>query len=90
MADLQSCSIEELDSIIRDVVRTNPWSDVNHFPVMRDITVIRNGGFVNTDSSSRCGNETIDGEEDEDADFNAMLIQMKLQGLRLVTGRSSI
>jgi hypothetical protein len=92
MSDLKSCSIREVNEIIRVVVMTQPWSDVNKFPVMKGITVIRSEGF---ELSRNCNINTVsdadlmtspEGEEDENVAFSRVLKNMRTQGYRLVTG----
>jgi hypothetical protein len=92
MTDLKSCSIREVNEIIRVVVMTQPWSDINKFPVMKDITVIRSQGFgfgqsnnlnIVSDSDLMTSNEE---GEDENVAFNKVLKNMRLQGYRLVRG----
>lgn len=92
MSDLKSCSIKEVNEIIRVVVMTQPWSDVNKFPVMKGITVIRSEGF---ELSRNCNTTTVlesdlpsspEEEEDENVAFSRVLKNMRIQGYRLVTG----
>jgi hypothetical protein len=90
MSDLKSCSIREVNEIIRVVVMTQPWSDVNKFPVMKGITVIRSEGFefsrnCNTVSDSDVMT-SLEEEEDENVAFSRVLKNMRTQGYRLVTG----
>lgn len=85
MTNLQKCTPEQLDKIIRDAVVTNPWSDVNKFPDMKRTTVICSEGFSNSDGDPRVIIEE-EADQDEDSIFESKKEEMQKHGLRLVTG----
>jgi hypothetical protein len=85
MTNLQKCTPEQLDKIIRDAVVTNPWSDVNKFPDMKRTTVICSEGFSNSGGDPRVFIEE-EADQDEDSIFESKKEEMQKHGLRLVTG----
>ena len=85
MTNLQRCTPAELDTIIRDAVVTNPWSDINKFPDMRNTTVVRSEGFSNSDGAPRVVIEEV-ADQDEESSFESKKEEMQMHGLRLITG----
>lgn len=85
MSNLQECSIDELNEIIRVCVVTCPWSNETKFPSMKKITVIKSCGFANSDGDALEKKEQV-GVETEEELWKLKLSEMKENGLRLVTG----
>ena len=85
MTNLLKCNPIQLDKVIRDAVVTNPWSDVDNFPDMKRTTVIRSGGFSNSDGAARVVIEE-ETDQDEESIFKSKKDEMQKHGLRLITG----
>lgn len=85
MANLLSCTVSQLDEIIRVAVVTNPWSDVEKFPDMKQVTVIRTGGFANAEGDPAAHEENKEDEDEEDI-FRSKKEDMRQHGFRIVTG----
>jgi hypothetical protein len=85
MANLLSCTVSQLDEIIRVAVVTNPWSDVEKFPDMKQVTVIRTGGFANAEGDPAAPEENKEDEDEEDI-FRSKKEDMSQHGFRIVTG----
>lgn len=85
MNDLDECSIEELDELIRAVVLTNPWSTVQKFPDMKKIHVIRSEGFGNSKGDPI--KKVVPKENlTEDEIFELKQTEMREKGMRLISG----
>ena len=86
MSDLDDCTIEELDELIRVVVLTNPWSTVQKFPDLKKIHVIRSEGFANA-KGDPIKKVAPKGDLTEDELFELKQTEMREKGMRLISGK---